>query len=44
MSGLSLLWGMLVVLTNATTNRLCLKQWIQHIHSPDSAVIALKRK
>lgn len=39
MSGLSLLWGMLVVLTNATTNRLPLKQWIQHIHSPDTAVI-----
>lgn len=44
MSGLALLWGMLVVLTNATTNRLCLKQWIQNIHSPDTAVIALKRK
>lgn len=36
---LSLLWGMLVILTNATTNRLLLKQWLQRTQSPDMAVI-----
>lgn len=39
MSGLSLLWGMLVILTNATTYRLLLKQWLQHTKSPEMAKI-----
>ncbi len=38
-SGASLLWGMLVVSSNSTTNRLHFNQRTEHIQSPDMVVI-----
>lgn len=39
LSGLCLLWGTLVVLSNSTTNRLHFNQWTEHLQSLDMVVI-----
>lgn len=44
LSGLSLLWGKLVVLSNPTTNRLHFSQWTEHSQSPDILVITYSSK